>query len=109
MTIKATEVGKLFNYGTFYDLTTGGATLELKITHPDGTEATIPNARISTPATDITDSELGTLPGNTYMQFETEATDFPVAGEYMICGTYQDASPKIFYGDDATFTIGEKC
>lgn len=108
MGIKVTEVGKLFNYGTFYDLSASTA-LDLKFRSPSGVETVISNPRVTAPAVPVTDSELGTLPASTYMQFTTEATDFTEAGTWTVCGTYTDATPKVFFGDDATFTVGDKC
>jgi len=43
------------------------------------------------------------------MQFLTESTDFPIAGTYTLCGIYNDATPKVYYGDDATVEVGEAC
>ncbi len=108
MTIKAGEIGKEFRYGTFFDLSTAGATFELTIKGP-GVNVTVPNERITAPDTDSTDPIAGTFPANTYMQFLTVAEDFPVPGSYTICGTYNDATPKTFFGDEAEFTVGEAC
>lgn len=119
MSLKATEVGKIFTYGTFYDLSTAGATFELKLIGPNGT-VIVPDGRITAPAIDKVveiEQEDGkftqtTFPANTYMEFSTLATDFPVAGtydEYTACGTYNDATPKTFYGDVAHFSVGAAC
>lgn len=108
MTIKATEVGKKFNYGTFYDLSANTA-LALKFTSPSGTVLTLTNPRVTAPATPVVDPVLGELPANTYMQITTIDTDFTEAGTWTVCGTYEDASPKKFFGDDATFTVEEAC
>ena len=119
MSLKATEVGKIFTYGTFYDLSTPGASFELKLKGPNGV-VTVLNARISAPAVDKVveiEQEDGTFtqtmfPASTYMEFSTLATDFPVAGtyeQYTACGTYNDATPKTFYGDVAHFSVGAAC
>jgi hypothetical protein len=119
MSLKATEVGKIFDYGTFYDLSTAGATFSIDLIGPNGT-VTVPDARISAPAVDkIVETEQAdgtmlqvTFPANTYMQFSTLATDFPVAGtydQYTACGTYEDATPKKFFGDVANFSVGSAC
>jgi hypothetical protein len=108
MSIKVSEVGKLFNYGTFYTLTSF-STLSLKFVSPSGVVNVITNPRVSAPATTVIDAALQPLPGGTYMQFATEATDFTEAGTWKVCGTYTDATPKVFYGDDATFTVGGAC
>lgn len=108
MTIKVGEVGKLFNYGTFFDLSASTA-LDLKFTDPSGNVTVISNPRVTAPATPVTDPDVGTLPASTYMQFTTLSTDFTTPGTWTVCGTYTDATPKIFYGDDATFTIAKAC
>jgi hypothetical protein len=82
----------------------------LKFTSPTGVELLLDSsARVSAPAVDVTDPDLGTLPANTYMQITTEATDFTEVGEWTVCGTYTDATPKVFFGDKATFTIDAAC
>jgi hypothetical protein len=110
MTIKATEVGKQFNYGTFYDLS-GASELTLKFTSPSGTVSTFTQTggRVTAPATDVVDSNLGVIPGNTYMQLVTQATDFTEVGTYTVCGTYEDSTPIKYFGDDATFEVEEAC
>jgi hypothetical protein len=108
MAIKVTEIGKEFNYGTFYDLS-GATALDLKFTSPSGVVTTISNPRVTAPGVPVTDPILGTLPANTYMQFTTLSTDFTEAGTWTVCGTYTDASPKVYFGDDATFTVGAAC
>ncbi len=108
MTIKVGEVGKLFNYGTFFDLSASTG-LDLKFTDPDGVETTISNPRVTSPATPVTDPILGTFAASTYMQFSTLATDFTKAGTWKVCGVYTDGTPKVFSGDEATFVIGAAC
>jgi hypothetical protein len=48
MAIKVTEIGKEFNYGTFYDLS-GATALDLKFTSPSGVVTTISNPRVTAP------------------------------------------------------------
>ena len=109
MTIKKTEVGKQFNYGTSFDLSSF-TLLELKFTSPKGVITTLDSSsRVSAPSTPVTDPDLGTLPADTYMQITTEATDFTEVGTWKVCGTYTDATPKVFFGDEATFPIDAAC
>lgn len=109
MGIKVGEVGKLFNYGTFFDLSSF-TLLTLKFTSPLGTVTTLTSpTRVSAPSVDVTDNVLGTLPADTYMQITTEATDFTEVGTWTVCGIYQDATPKKFDGDDATFEVEAGC
>ena len=103
MALKAAEIGKTINYYTGYDLTSN-TDLELTITDSAGDTVTIAIARISVPGGSIVDADLGTLDGDTVMQFTTLATDFPTAGTYSLQGKYVDGSSE-FYGDVATITV----
>ena len=112
MTLKATEVGKTVVYSTSFDMSSK-TTVELKITYPDGSVVTIPDSRITVPAVPLSTS-IGNLAASTYMQFTTLATDFTDSNpnnavDYTICGTYNDATPKTFYGDDATISVEAPC
>lgn len=119
MSIKATEVGKLFFYGTGFDLSGAGATFSIDLIGPSG-KVVVDNSRISISASDVTvkvpqadgSTVQQTFAGNTYMQFSTLATDFPVEGtfsQYSACGTYNDPTPKEFFGDVANFPVGAPC
>jgi len=104
MGLKAKEVGKIIRYATFFDLN-AASDLEILI---NGT-IVVPLARISTPNIEVSDSVLGILAAGTYMEFSTEADDFPSAGDHMICGRYTDGTPKVYYGDTATITVESSC
>ncbi len=116
MSLKATEVGQTFRYGTYFDLS-GNTALDLKFTDPNGDVTTISNPRVTAPATPVTvtiidsdgNEDSVTFPASTYMEFTTLATDFTVVGTWTVCGTYTDGTPKIFFGDDATFEVGAPC
>lgn len=116
MSIKVGEVGKLFSYGTSFDLS-GSTALDLKLTAPDGSETTISNPRVTAPTSDleatienVDGTETVTVfPASTYMQFATQAGDFTQAGTWYACGVYTDATPKIFHGDRATFSVKPAC
>jgi len=108
MTIKITEVGKLFNYATAFDLSSN-TELTLKFTSPTGAETsfTKTGSRVTAPA--VVGGSGGTIPANTYMQLITIATDFTEVGTWTVCGVYNDATPKEFHGNDATFTVEDDC
>ncbi len=109
MTIKATEVGKIFRYATGFDMSSSTA-LSLKFTHSDGvTTFTATNPAVTAPATIVVDPDLGSLAASTYMEYLTTGNDFTISGTWTVCGTYTDATPKVFIGDDATFTVGDAC
>jgi len=106
MAIKVGEVGKIFNYNTFFDLSSF-TLLTLKFTSPSGIVLTLTSAdRVSAPAVDASDPFID---ANTYMQITSVATDFTEDGIWTVCGIYEDATPKKFDGDDATFPIGPPC
>tara|TARA_R110000782_G_C14770621_1_gene409042 strand:+ start:767 stop:1090 length:324 start_codon:yes stop_codon:yes gene_type:complete len=107
MSIKVGEVGKLFRYATGYDMS-GSNVLTLKFTSPSGA-ATSYTSGVTAPASIVTDPDLGSIAASTYMQYTTDGTEFTEAGLWTVCGTYQDATPKLFHGGDATFTVGEAC
>ena len=106
MTIKETEVGKTFRYATTFDMSSSTA-LDLIFTDPLGASSTISDPRVTAPAVEVTDPTLGVLPASTYMEFTTLATDFTTPGTWRVEGKYTDATPKLFYGDVATFTVGD--
>ena len=108
MSVKVAEVGKTVNLATGLDLSSS-TSMTITTTSPSGVSGTIATGRITAPAPLVVDPILGTLAANTYMQFTTEATDFTESGTWTVCGTYTDATPKVFFGDDATFTVGDKC
>lgn len=112
MSIKTTEVGKIFVYGTGFDLS-GSTDLDLIFTDPNGLQSTISNPRVTAPPTPITtsitdcDGNLSqvTFAASTYMQFTTLATDFTVAGDWTVYGKYTDVTPLELFGDKACFTV----
>ena len=109
MTIKATEVGKIFRYATGFDMS-GSTALSLKFTHSDNvTTFTATNPAVTAPAVIANDPDLGSIPASTYMQYTTTGTDFTKAGTWTVCGIYTDGTPKVFIGDDAQFTVGDAC
>jgi hypothetical protein len=119
MSIKATEVGKIYAYSTLFDMSSN-TELELKFTSPTGAVLTLTKSggRVSAPAVPLTTdvenpdgsiSPQQTLDANEYMQITTIATDFTEVGSWTVCGTYTDATPKVFFGDQATFTIDAAC
>lgn len=107
MAINATEIGKDFYYATSFDMSSNTA-LEIHLESPEGEMTVITNPRVTAPAVDAITTE-GTLPANTYMVFTTIETDFPVAGDWEVCGIYINGTLQRFYGNKATATIGAEC
>ncbi len=119
MSIKQTEVGKIYAYSTLFDMS-ASTELELKFTSPAKVVLILTKAsgRVTAPAVDLvtdvenpdgTISPQQTLLANEYMQITTEAADFLEEGAYAVCGTYTDATPKVFFGDEGLLTIEANC
>ena len=108
MAIKEGEVGKVFRLVTSFDMSAFTA-LSIKFTSPTGVVKIVTDPRISAPAVDITVPNLPPLSASTYMAMTTNATDFDESGEWTACGTYTDGTPREFFSDMATFTIGDAC
>ena len=112
MSIYVGEVGKAFRYATSFDMS-GSSGLTLNFTKPDGTtlQKTEASANpVTAPAVALTnDPDLGNVSANEYMEFTTVAADFDQAGTWTVCGIYTDATPKIFHGASATFTVLAAC
>ncbi len=108
MTIKATEVGKTFRLSTGFDMS-GSTALSLKFTHSDGTTFTATNPAVTAPASPVTDPDLGALAASEYMEYLTTGTDFTKGGTWTVCGTYTDATPKVFFSTESSFTVGDAC
>lgn len=107
--IKVGELGKLFNYGTQFDLSSN-TELTLKFTSPTDVKFSLTKTgtRVTAPATASAEG----FEANTYMQIATLITDFTESGTWTVCGTYANTGaspPESFDGNDATFTIGEAC
>jgi hypothetical protein len=109
MPINATEVGKTFRYATGFDMS-ASTDLILHFTHSDGvTTFTATNPAVTAPAVPVTDPDLGSLLASEYMEYLTTGTDFTKGGDWTVCGTYEDATPKKFFGGDAVFNVGDAC
>jgi len=113
MPIKITESNKIFRYATSFDMSSN-TSLSLKFTDPDDVESTIDSSggRVTAPGVGVTDADLGALTADEYMEFDTLATDFTVAGSWTVCGTFTNTATtpdSIFIGDTATFTVDDIC
>jgi len=111
MALKATEVGKLVVLATSFDMSSEDSLEILIYDSQDTLITTVTDSRISIVASTLV-TDLGTLAANEYMQFNTLATDFPLADTYTMCGAYANsaASPNgdIFYGI-GTIPVTTKC
>lgn len=110
MGITIGEVGKEFNYATSYNLQ-NATELTLKFTSPTGVKKTftLTGGRVTAPAANVSDPDVGYIPGRTYMQMTTLATDFDESGMWAVCGVYEDATPIKYNGDRACFYVDTTC
>lgn len=76
---------------------------------PSGTEFTRNTSqRVSLGAVQVTDTNLGTLSANQYINYRTDDADFTELGTYSVWAEYQDntTSPEtVRLGSAATFTV----
>lgn len=93
------EIGKVQNLITGFNLS-GATVLSVILTRPDGTTITKTGSCVTAPNT-----EAPPLVANQYIRYTTEAGDIDVDGTWQICGVYEDATPKKYYSDDATFEV----
>ena len=108
MSIRAREIGKVFRVKTSFDLS-AATTLEVHFTGPNAEITDKATPDVTAPGVDVTDPDLGLLEANTYMEFKTIATDFPVKGTWTGCSRYIDPTPKDFAGPDTEFEVLEGC
>jgi hypothetical protein len=94
------ECGKIITCATSYDMS-GSTELTLVFTKPDKTTLTVTTSNgVSAPG-----QALGSLSASTYFSYTTAAGDIDIKGTWTVQGTYNDASPKTFISDIATFTV----
>ena len=94
------ECGKIITCATGYDMS-GNSELTLVFTKPDNTTLTVTTATgVTAPAV-----ALGSLSASEYFSYTTAAGDIDQAGTWTVQGTYDDATPKTFISDIATFTV----
>lgn len=94
------ECGKTITCATGYDMS-GNTELTLVFTKPDNSTLTKTTASgVTAPA-----QALGSLPASTYFSYTMGAGDIDQDGAWTVQGTYDDATPKTFISDVATFTV----
>lgn len=106
--IFATEVGKLFRVAAGFDMSASTA-LSLKFAHSDGTTFTATDPAVTAPATPVVDPDLGSLNASEYFEYLTTGVDFTKGGTWTVCPTYEDGTPKKYFGTKAAFTVGDAC
>lgn len=104
MSLKAGEIGKLYQQATSYNLSAFTA-LTAVFTHSDGTTFTVTSPELSAPAVDTVIPVIGHVQASTYVQYTTVGTDFTKPGIWACDVTYEDSSPKKYFADTASFTV----
>jgi len=114
MSISVGGSNETFRYATNpeFDMSSGTATFTLKFTNEAGVQFTVTGSRITAPAVQVDDDDLGLLTASTYMQMQTIVTDFTTGGEWTACSIYEDSATTPvtkFFGSDVTFTVLDDC
>ena len=98
--IKVGEIGRRIYFGANYDMS-GATIINGKLTKPSGAVlAIVPTVQAS---------PFGPYLANEYATYDTQAGDIDESGLWSACITYNDATPKLYHSDDATFTVDEAC
>ncbi len=108
MAIRAAEIGKLFRYAANTNLSSN-TSLSLTFNRPDGSAFTVTSPDVTAPAVPVNDPDVGFIEASTYFEMPTQSTYFPVSGNYTVCPTYEDGTPRTLYGATVTFTVLEGC
>ena len=121
MTIKDGDIGRPIYVASTFDMS-GNTALSLKFTSPDGSVViTKSNPDVTAPASpspslpSSTGFAGGILPASTYWLYTTDGTEFIAggspggAGNWTVCGTYTDGTPKFYQGDSGVLVISEAC
>lgn len=106
--LKVGEIGKLIVINAGFDLT-ANTELTLTFVKPSGAILTKVKADGVTSPTEPLVVELGddtvTFAGGEYFQYATQSGDIDESGQWTVHGEYQDATPKLFCGDNTLMTV----
>lgn len=106
--MKLNETGVTFRVKTSFDMSSN-TELEIVFINPAGTQTVKSSADGVTLGTvAVTDTDLGALTANEYLEYETESGLFTTAGNWRAYARYTNtaASPTDYYiGDTAQFPV----
>jgi len=109
MTLKVGETGKTFRVAAGFDMSSN-TELTLTFTLPDDTTTikTKTGGDVVLGTSNVTDSDLGALLANEYVEYEIESGFLSQAGDWKVNLTYTNTAPTpddIYIGSCATFTV----
>ena len=109
MSLKTGEVGKIFRVAAGFDLSSN-TDLTLNFTLPDDTTTTKTKGggEVTLGTSNVTDSDLGALLANEYVEYDIESGFLSQAGEWKVNLTYTNTASTpddIYIGSCATFTV----
>jgi len=107
MTLKVGETGKIIRVAAGFDMTSN-TELTLTFTLPDDTTTLKVKPDVVLGAINITDSDLGSLLANEYVEYDVEAGFLSQAGTWSVSLTYTNTGTDPddnYIGECATFTV----
>ena len=103
---------ELFRVACGFDMSSN-TELVLHFKAPSGTEKTrTTSQRVALGTVAVTDSNLGSLSANQYINYRTDSGDFDELGTWSVWAEYQDSSTSpgtVRLGSCATFTVADPC
>ena len=111
--MKVGETGITFRVGASYDMSSE-TELELTFTKPDATTVTKSQTggEVTLGTSAVTDSDLGALSANEYVEYEIESGFLDTAGTWKVYLTYTNTTPTpddVFIGDCVEFEVTTVC
>jgi len=115
MTIKVGEKGQPFREATGFDMS-GFTALSIEFTAPTGgtsfTATDVTTPAVTAPAVPLVNdpgfTPAQSVAASTYFEYITDGTEFDIAGQWIACAVYTDAS-RVLNANKVTFTIGASC
>ena len=106
MSLRVGDIGKIVRVATGFNLS-GNSELTMEFDKPDGT-TTLTKLKadgVTAPSAEVNDPTLGILAADTYLEYPTASGDIDQDGQWVVHAEYDDATPKHFCGDRATFSV----
>lgn len=105
--MKVGETGKILRVAAGFDMSSN-TELTLTFTLPDATTTTKTTADGVALGSGVTDTDLGVLNANEYVEYEIESGFLSLAGAWKVSLTYTNTTPTpddVFIGSCAEFTV----
>ena len=106
MTLFTGGTGKLIRISTLFDMSANTG-LQITFTKPDDTTLVVTNPEVTAPGVPVTDSVLGPLLANQYLEYTLKQDDLSLPGIWRFKGEAQLSSTVRAVGDYRTVTVLE--